>query len=137
MWNWTLSEVKNIKFNVLLGLDSVIWHPWYLDVAHLHTHIQYPPNNTILLVQPLNKGMMMMFRWYWQFWISYGIFEVSKKDTLVSISESYKSYSVAGCIPIERNPVTCWIPQVHMAATRNFGIKHLMTSGYLPNSRTK
>jgi hypothetical protein len=74
---------KNLAFKVLLALDSAPGHPWGLDVVHPNIQIEYSPNTTISLLQPLNQGISMTLKSCYSNCTFCSILDASEKETLL------------------------------------------------------
>ncbi|CAN2388797.1 hypothetical protein PRIEUP_LOCUS16743 [Pristimantis euphronides] len=60
---WRYYWDENILFNILLPLENTLGHPPYLD--DFHPKVVYLPSNTTSLIQPMDQGVIAIFKKYY------------------------------------------------------------------------
>ena len=89
---------KNLTFVVLHVLDNAPGQPQDPCFTYQNMHTKYLPQKTTMLLQPSEKGIVMMFKSNDTPNMFHGILDASDEKTFVHVSECWKSYNVADFI---------------------------------------
>lgn len=88
-------EEKNLPFKVLLTLDNASSHSTF---DHPNVQLQFLPPNTTSLLQPLDQGIISVFKKYYVKQAFRCILDKLDADDSLSLPAAWKSFTIRDCV---------------------------------------
>jgi hypothetical protein len=88
-------QLKNLSFKAMVILDNAPGHPEELKHLNKNIEVVFLPSNTTSLIQPLDQGIIRMFKAHYTKLSFHHIFNAMEEKSNVGVMQSWKQVNIA------------------------------------------